>query len=99
MLGDLFEFKPMEVPDAELKPVERAFLNGIRNLEVAMVRMGTMWMTLLVLLAAIWGIGGYLFYSKLDEFSTNTRQVTELKIELRYLKENVQELKAKKEEG
>lgn len=88
----MFDFKPMDVPEGELKPVERAFLNGIRNLELAIVKISTVWLTALLLIGLFWGVGGYIFYAKIDEYSSSIKTTTQMEVELKYIKEKIERI-------
>ena len=91
----MFEFDPMQLPEGELKPIERALLEGIRNLEVALVRIASIWVTAIFLIGTFWGIGGYIFSQKLEEYSSNIKTTTQMEVELRNLKERVDRLERK----
>ena len=92
MITNLFEFKPMEIPEGDLRPIERALLSGIRNLEIALVRIASIWITAIFLIGTFWGIGGYMFANKLEEYSNTIKTTTQMEVELRNLKETLVKL-------
>lgn len=88
----LFDFKPMELPEGDLKPIERALLTGIRNLEVALVKIASIWITAIFLIGTFWGVGGYIFANKLDEYSSTLKTTTQMEVELKNMKEVITKL-------
>lgn len=89
MKTPMFEFEPMQLPEGDLRPIERALLEGIRNLEVALVKIASIWVTAIFLMGTFWGIGGYIFSQKLEEYSNNIKTTTQMEVEIRNLKERV----------
>ena len=93
MLDNLFKFDPVEIPmDGELKPVEAALVKSVRNLEIAIVKISTIWVTALMIVGAVWGVGGYMFTQKLDEFSAAVKTTVQMEVEIRNLKDRVNKI-------
>lgn len=93
MIGDLLKFDPVEIPvEGELKPIEVALIRSVRNLEMAIVKISTIWITALMFVGAVWGVGGYIFTQKLDEFSAAVKTTVQMEVEIRNLKDRVSRL-------
>lgn len=93
MFGDLFKFYPVDIPvEGELKPLDVALVKSVRNLEMALVRISTIWITALMIVGAAWGVGGYIFTQKLGEFSAAVKTTVQMEVEIRNLKDRVNRL-------
>lgn len=93
MIGDLFKFDPVEIPvEGELNPLEVALVKSVRNLEMAIVKISTVWITALFVVGAAWGVGGYIFTQKLDEFSAAVKTTVQMEVEIRNMKDRVSRL-------
>lgn len=86
---DLLKFKPMQIPVGDLTKTERAFLSGINNLELAIIKITTVWATAIFLIGTLWALAGYVFYQKLDEYSANIRTTIQMEVQIQYLNEKV----------
>lgn len=87
MLDKLFTFDPVEIPiEGELKPVEVALIKSVRNLEIAMVKISTIWVGALVIVGAVWGVGGYVFAQKLEEYSATVKTTVQMEVEIQNIK-------------
>ena len=53
---DLLKFKPMQIPIGDLTKTERAFLSGINNLELAIIKITTIWATAIFLIGVMWSV-------------------------------------------
>lgn len=97
MLNKLFDFAPVDIPiEGELKPIEAALVRSVRNLEISMIKLSTILITAILLASAMWGIGGYVFANKLEEYSSTIKTTVQMEVEIRNLKDRVTSLEQKK---
>lgn len=98
MLSKMFSFTPSDIPlEGELKPLEVAIVKSVRNLELAMIKLSTIWMTVLLIIGVLWGAGGFIFAQKLEEYSATIKTTVQMEVEILNIKERVRNLEIRNE--
>ena len=64
---NFLEFQPMDVPEDALTPTEKSIINGIRTIEITMLKLTTFLMALFLAGGILCGFLGYYIVEKVAQ--------------------------------